>query len=159
MEQEIIERIKNGQFKKILLNSTFFDFYDELVRQFTVNNFPTDDLYIVKDQERYYLLDDNIRMSENVIVLFNQDRANIKFLPHQEGVELFRFEIIQKGKGIGTQLMNLFLAAAKQLNIKIYLNPNYPGLGKPGKNDEKMMKQFFHRCGFNPIPGSDYWIN
>lgn len=157
--ENLIKMITNGQFQKIIANQTFFDFYEKLVQQFEVNNIPQNILHCVKDQARLYAIDDNLRMSENVITPFNPDLFNIKFLPHREGVELYRFEIFDDHEETGAELMNFFLAASEQLNIKIYLNPSHPGAGEPSYADEKRMKRFFRSFGFKPIPGLLFWRN
>ena len=154
---EMMKKVQRGQFQTVNANQNFFDFYDKLVEYFDANGIPRNDLYLIKDQPRFYTIDNDLRMSENVIMVFNAVIANIKFLPHKNGIELYRFEIFQVGKGVGSLFMKWIIEVAKQLNIKIYLNPSHPGTEEFG--DEKRIKKFFRRFNFKPIPGSLFWVN
>lgn len=154
---KIIGKIQNGQFQKVEPNQIFFDYYATLREHIETTNIPKDDLYLIQNQARIFAIDEELRMSENVIVIFNPATTNIKFLPHENGIELYRFEIFNENKEIRKFLLKMFVNVAKQLNIKIYFNPNHPNFGEI--EDEKWIKKLYRKFNFKKIPGCIYWRN
>ncbi len=96
------------------------------------------------------------------IKMFNEDFYNISILPCGNGVEIYRFETYQTGKGIGSYLMKIFNEISTRLEMPVYLVPGEVGTGETYRHDgdAKRRRDFYHRHGFKRInTKSLYWKN
>ena len=160
-QEELIKKfekmVSRNQFTTIKPNQRFFDFYAELDNYFATHMMPKCEIELVEDEVRFYIFNDTIKMSENVIKIFDEDICNITLLPHKNGIELYRFEMYQKGKGFGSTFMNALTQISKQLGIDIYMIPGTPGFNNSG--DSELRRQFYHKFNFKRMKNSKFWKN
>jgi GNAT superfamily N-acetyltransferase len=78
----------------------------------------------------------------------------IELTPNTDGVEIFKIEVNQQGKGLGTNLMNIMMDISEELNIPLYLKP------VPYKNTTvEQLRKFYHNLGFRRCCKNEYWSN
>ena len=96
------------------------------------------------------------------IKMFDRDLYNISILPCGKGVEIYRFETFQTGKGIGSYLLNILNEISLRLEMPLYLIPGTPGSGETFRadSDEKRRRTFYHKHGFKRMSVNTlYWKN
>ncbi len=72
------------------------------------------------------------------------------FLPHSEDtVELYKINVLRRGKGVGTDLMNQILDVSDRMGIKIKLIPvDYDRDENSPKNYLQKLKEWYMEMGF-----------
>jgi hypothetical protein len=78
--------------------------------------------------------------------------------PNGDGVELFKIEVVNEGKGIGTQIMELLISLSEKFGVEIVLTPNP---WKTRKKDEYFrdlirLSDWYGRLGFTFVGNSVY---
>ena len=154
------KRLSNAIFYELKENNNFRIFYEKLCDYFLSHNMMN--LTVEKLPGRNCLFTDGngkttCKQPEYIIKMFDEDICNITFLPKKEGIELYRLEIYNTGKGIGTTLMNIFNQISIETGIKIYLLLGDPGFNIDG--DRVKRRNFYHKMGFKRCINSKYWIN
>lgn len=151
------KKIRRKQYTTIKPNQKFFDFYEELNKYFGTHMMPTCKLSLLQGEPGYFYFEKTMKMSENIIQIYDENICDITFLPHKNGIELFRLEMYQKGNGFGSIFMNAFTAISKKLNIDIYLIPADPGDNISA--DKERRRNFYHRFNFRRLEGTRFWKN
>ena len=93
----------------------------------------------------------NVEMIEgNVYKLWDKEFGSISLYPKDNGVELFRLEIYNQGKGYGSKMLQLFNHISCKLDVPMTLSPGAPGDREQYKNDGDQGKRisFYERNGF-----------
>lgn len=96
------------------------------------------------------------------IKMFLKDVCNISLIPHKSGIELFRLEVYNPGKGIGSMMMNMLNTISKEIDVKILLTLGEPGLKSKWKKQTTpaQRRNFYHKHGFKRISmKTEYWSN
>lgn len=155
-------KINRGKGTKINSNQMFDQFCDGLRKYFSEHKMPVQSIefidYTGTELNYNFTVSGKPKIAKKVVKIFDEDYCNITIIPHLRGVELFRLEIYQTGKGIGSIFMKAFNQISKELNIPIYLIPADPGLN--GKNGDPVKRRdFYHKFDFKRTSNSDYWNN
>ena len=155
--KKIQKKVRRNLYTTVHANQNFYDFHSALNDYFESHLMPECEIELVEDEVRFYTFNDSVKMSENVIKISNEDICNITLLPHKNGIELYRFEMYQTGKGYGSIFMNALTQISKQLGIDIYLIPGVPGFNESG--DDRLRRQFYHKFNFKRMNNSKFWKN
>jgi len=88
------------------------------------------------------------RIEGHIYKLYDDNFCSITLYPKDDGVELFRLEIFNQGRGYGSKMLQLFNHISCKLDVPMTLSP-----GVPGNKDEYMGNQdkrieFYERNGF-----------
>jgi hypothetical protein len=78
--------------------------------------------------------------------------------PDGEGVELFKIEVTNEGKGVGTQIMELLISLSEKYGVEVVLTPNPWKSKKSHDYYNKMVKlsKWYGRLGFQFVENSVY---
>lgn len=159
--RELKRRIEKSDFITLKPNEQFLIFYLKLNEYFFTHNMM--DLKVEIVEERYFPFCSRNRKHERLvqcpcIKIFDKDLCNVTFIPKTDGIELFRLEVYNPGKGVGSVLMNVFNTISKSTGIKIFTIPAEPGFNNPNSDPEKR-RNFYHKFGFMRNSDSRYWSN
>jgi hypothetical protein len=147
--KKVTKKTLRSQHNTIELDQNFYDFYIELKKYFKSNSMPKCVIKLVENPHRFQTSKKPSRNSKYSIKIFEEDTCNIEFLSHKNGVELLKFQMIQKGTRYTTSFMNAFTQISKSLNIKIHLIPSEP----------QQRNNFYYKFNFRKIRNSKFWIN
>ena len=89
-------------------------------------------------------------INNNIYKLWDQDFGSITLYPKGNGVELFRLEIYNQGRGYGSKMLQLFNHISCKLDVPMTLSPGAPGNRDEYKNEGDQDKRilFYERNGF-----------
>ena len=77
------------------------------------------------------------------------------FSPHgKDGVELYKIEVFNQGKGWGTNLLGLFNEITKETGITVYLRPV-----EFGSTSIEQLRKWYSNNGFKRCCKNLYWSN
>ena len=83
------------------------------------------------------------------------DDFRLVFSPHgKDGVELYKIEVFNQGKGLGSQLLELFNTITKETGITVYLRPV-----SFGSTEIDQLRKWYSRNGFKRCCKNLYWSN
>lgn len=144
-------------------NSNFIKFYKELDDYFLTHNMMGLEIEFDENLKGLYWYNtgkiNKIYMS-SCIKIFDENICNCTFLPCSDGIELYRIEVYNTGKGTGSILMNAFNEVSKKTGIKIRLTLGKPGINKEyTKDDAAKQRKFYHKHGFRRSNKNEYWYN
>lgn len=160
-KDQLQRKIDKSEFTTVKSNEQFMLFLSKLDEYFLTHNMM--DLQVKMSEESYFATFDYNDIVEKLILspsirIFDRDICNVTFLPKKDGIELYRLEVYNPGKGIGSILMKAFIDISQQTGIKIFLIPGDPGFNN-GHVDLAKRRNFYHKFGFKRTKTSDYWSN
>lgn len=158
-ERIMFRRFNDATIVELKENHNFKLFYKKLNEYFFSHNMMN--LMVEKIEGHPCLFIENgktiCKEPESIISIFDENICNITFLPKKEGIELYRLEVYNTGRGIGTILMNAFNTISNETGIKIYLMLGEPGFNGEGNRTKR--RNFYHKHGFKRCISSKYWVN
>jgi len=154
--KKIERKIEKKNYETLKRNDNFKLFYKELQNYFLHHSLPCQ-LQLLKG-EQFFTFELNIKCSEYSIRIYDPKLCNITIIPHPIGIELYRLEVYETGKGLGTIFMNAFNEASVKTGIVMYLMPGIPGFTSGDNNNRKRLK-FYQKFNFKQASLSNYWTN
>lgn len=142
-------------------NSNFIKFHKELDNYFLTHNMMNLSVDFNEDEKSFFWYTEKNKMyNSSSIKIFDENICNCTFLPCSDGIELYRIEVYNTGKGTGSILMNAFNEVSKKTGIKIRLTLGKPGFNKEyTKDDASKQRKFYHKHGFRRSKNNEYWYN
>lgn len=158
-ERIMYKRFNDATIVELKENHNFKLFYKKLDEYFLGHNMMN--LKLEKVEGYNCLFTENektiCKKPESIIKIFDKNICNVTILPKKEGIELYRLEVYNTGRGIGTILMNAFNTISEETGIKIYLMLGEPGFNEEGNRTKR--RNFYHKHGFKRCIDSKYWVN
>lgn len=150
---------------KVQTNVDFTKYFVALNAYFFAHNFYGLTPCIMSDTRNYLCCTNEgngiMKECNNYILIEDVNLCRVIFIPSSSGfIELYKIEVLNKGRGLGSILINAFNGVGRQTGIKIKLIPGDPTNGDfAGSFYDKKRRAFYHRLGFKRSQKSEYWTN
>jgi len=143
--KSIVNTKMTEEFQEFIDELNSFQFIKDCGGLYKPENFSLVNQLRKQDSSSYSCVE---QINGDIYKLWDSNFGSITLYPKDNGVELFRLEIFNQGRGYGSKMLQLFNHISCKLDIPMTLSP-----GVPGNKDEYMDNQdkrieFYERNGF-----------